>query len=256
MPFMAEKFFSGFTFQEFKAREPEEITTVPYTGTVFPVSSESITLADFVSDVGDLEELTIEETSAEWNPGQIRQEFLKVLRDLDAKLGYPRLTMRRRSVQFVTKDEIRPQTEEEKQQLIEKYGGDYILDGITGDCTRNTDGSFTLRVGFKGEEEAVHHDDVLQTVAHEYGHTVGERLEDATLEELKAYTFENLVMREFYKASQYYPYVMDASTTHSIALFRLEQLLTRGIPEEAILAHVTGRRFGKCYPNDYLSLQK
>ena len=45
---------------------------------------------------------------------------------------------------------------------------------------------------------------------------------------------------------------MTVETTHDTAIFWLEQLLENDITEEAILAHLTRRKFGGAHPNDYL----
>lgn len=253
---MSEKYFPGFEFRKFEQPKTFEIISIPYERKDEPLNpaetvrlpAKTIRLDDLENDWGDITEPSLEV----WNPNQVMQEFTRQLSFLDAQVVYPRLTMRRRTMKFVTSDEMLPQTDEDRQRLIQRYG-DYGADGGAGDCKRFPNGTFTMRIGFAGQENSASKVDVLEVMSHEYGHTLGEYLDDPVLEELKAYTFANLLMRYFYNAKEIHRlYIMDESSVHDTATFWLEQLLDKGVSEEAVLAHLTGKRFGNSYANDYL----
>lgn len=246
---MAERYFAGFEFKKFEPVKPF-IITVPSERTETP--SIPIRVVHVIDLVGSLNGPTVEPEPDLWASNQLQREFVTQLDQIDRQIRYPRLTMHRRTMTFVTTDEMLPQTDEERQQLIQKYGGDYIADGGAGDCRRNPDGTFTMRIGFAGQEDTASKDEIFEVMGHEYGHTLGVTLEDPIFEELKAYTFANLLMKHYYDVDEYCVTQMDVSTVHDTAQFWLEQLLEKGISEEAILAHLTGRKFGKSYPKDYL----
>lgn len=246
---MAERYFPGFDFIRFEPSKLKEITEVLHDGDdLSDYSVESFTL----EESGDFPPIhEVEPELSVWKVDDLQVRFVSLLRSIDKQINHPRLTMSRMTMRFVSRDEMRPKTEEEKQMLIQRYG-DYIVDGGVGDCTRNPNGTYSLRIGYAGCENSASLDEVLSVMGHEYGHTVGEQIEDPVLEELKAYAFANLVMRVFYGVRDYRVYQMDVSNVHETALFWLEQLLDRGVSEEEILAHLTMRRFGKSYPYDYL----
>lgn len=246
---MAERYFPGFAFKKSEPVKEAKIITIPYNGTAnFSRPMEVIRLEDLF---GDSESVVDEPEPQLWTPSQLQKEFVAQLGKMDRQIRSPRLTMSRRTLTFVTPDEMIPKTDKEKQSLIQRYGN-YVADGGIGDCMRNPDGTFTIRIGFAGQEDTVSKEDVLELMGHEYGHTLGEHLEDPIFEELKANAFANLFMRSYFNVSRYRIYQIDVSTIHDTAQFWLEQLLDKGINEEAILAHLTGNRFRKSYPNDYL----
>lgn len=246
---MGERYFPGFEFREFERPKPITFELVPVERTEIPNTPIGTITLDELTDSAD--DIIVEPEPQIWTPNELQREFATQLRQINRQIGYPRLTMSRRTMQFVTRDEMQPKTDEERQWLVQRYG-DYITDGGAGDCTRNPDGSFTLRIGYAGQEDTASKDDVLSVMGHEYGHTFGNHIDDSVLEELKAYTFANLIMRHHYNVSKYRVYQMDVSTVHDTALFWLGQLLDKGVSEEAILSHLTGRRFGNSSPNDYL----
>lgn len=247
--FMAERYFPGFEFKKFEPPKPITFELVPVERTEIPNGPiETVTLGELTGFENDI---VVEPESQVWTPRELQREFITQLGQIDRQIGYPRLTMRKRTMKFATRDEMRPKTDEERQWLVQRYG-DYITDGGAGDCARNPNGTFTLRIGYAGQEDTASKDNVISVMAHEYGHTIGRHIDDAVLEELKAYTFTNLFMRHYYNVSEYCVYQVDVSSVHDTALFWLEQLLDNGISEEAILAHLTGKRFRQFYPNDYL----
>jgi len=126
--------------------------------------------------------------------------------------------------------------------------------GGGGDCTRLEDGTYQLRVGGKDEEFqglAV----VVDTAAHEYGHTLGETLDDAADEELKAYAFASLFQRRYECNTEYADVnsFLSSDSPHDVALHMLGELLRVGIPEGAIISHLIGEKLGKFNPTDYLN---
>lgn len=247
---MAERYFPGFEFRKFEQPKPNTFEFVPVERTEIPNTPiKTVTLDDLT---GFADDIFVEPEPQIWTPRELQQEFVTKLGQIDKQIGCPRLTMRRRTIKFVTRDEMRPKTDEEREWLVQRYG-DYATDGGEGACARNPDGTFTIRIGYAGQEDTASKDDVLGTMGHEYGHTLGKHIDDAVLEELKAYTFANLFMKHYYNVSEYRVYQMDVSTIHNTALFWLEQLLDREVCEEAILAHLTGKKFGNSSPNDYLN---
>lgn len=247
---MAERFFSGFEFRKFEPPKPPEAYIYRYKPTdalSTPVEKEIVRLNDLIRGSPDIIDI-VESEPEVWTFNQLQQDFARQLSEIDRQTITPRLTMHNRTFKFVTRDEMRPKSDAERKRLVERYG-DYIVDGRIGDCKRNADGTFELRIGFAGQENSASKESVLEMKAHEYGHSLGQHLEDTTLEELKAYTFENLFMRYYCNANEYRVSRMDALTIHDTASFWLEQLLDAGIKEEAILAHLTGERFGKYYPD-------
>lgn len=237
---MAEIYFPGFEFRRIERVNPIEIVTfVAESG-----ARETIRL----SDLCDLEDIAEESTPKVWNQNKLYQEFTSQLNSVGRQIKHPGLTMRQRTMQFVTREAMRPKNDIERQLLVERYG-DYVADGA-GDCTRNPNGTFTLRIGFLGQEDTASKEEVLDVMAHEYGHTLGSDISDPTFEELKAYTFARLLMRQTQDV-EYGGTLLDNSTVHNTAQLWLEQLVANGISEEKVLAHLTGNKFGTSYPDDY-----
>ncbi len=125
-----------------------------------------------------------------------------------------------------------------------------------GDSLRLEDGRFRIRVGYDDHDlnnidNIV--DEILPILSHEHGHTLGEHIDDPIFEELKAFAFESLFMKEYGIAD--YNVGSDFSVgRHRVAGAFLGQLLGKGIPEQAIIAHLTGEHFGGMGPMDYLSM--
>ena len=246
---MPEQYFNGFSFQPFNEKPftfkvSERVAETPLPDRIKP---ENIKLDDL------LEIWVTEELPTSWNPRRVRTEFKKQLAILSKQIDHP-LTLDGRRIRFVTPEQMRPKTEEQRQLLIDRYG-EYIRDGGVGSCTRYIDGTFRLRIGYL-REESISQDEVLETMAHEYGHSLGPFLDSAIFEELKAYAFSDLVMRQFYGVSELLYIQMTVSNVHETARFYLEQLIEHDIPPEAILAHLIGSVFGRYKPNDYLLSKK
>ena len=142
-------------------------------------------------------------------------------------------------------------TEKEKEYLRERYG-EYIVDGTAGECVTNDDGTYTLRINEQLLEQDPSGDTALEVLAHEYGHTLGESLENAVDEELKAYAFANLFMKHYLDVDYYSNFRFTTDTVHAESLYRLDLLTSHVGDPEILLAHLTGSRFGGHEPYDYL----
>lgn len=236
--------FEGFDFQPFVKKSDVSFSLSPIEHTK-PTKRED-TLIDF-RDLF-LDQPSIPDIVPNWNPEQLHQQFLQNLQMLSEKIGQG-LPIEDRYISFVPREEMRPETKEEQLALINTYG-EYIKDGGVGDCARNDDGTFTIRIGYLGEETTTVEDAVIDTLAHEYGHTLGERLPSSIDEELKAYAFTNLFMRHFFEGI-YLMEPVEVSGVHEESLHRLNQLTNAGIPSEAILAQLIGESFGKYNPEAY-----
>lgn len=200
--------------------------------------------------------------NGEWSVGvgmdrqtqsQVLRSFVRGLRSLGQEIGEP-LSIWKRSLRFVTRDQIQPKTEGYKQALIKIYG-ETLANGGGGDCGVNDNGTFLLRVVDEGDSPSLI-ENRYSVAAHEYGHTLGEKfLDDPIFEELKAYSFEQLYMEHALRGI----YDIQPAFTvnvHNIALFILEQLDVARIPLEATIAHLTQRSFGGFQPDDYKELSE
>ena len=183
---------------------------------------------------------------------QILPEFEGTLDKISQETG-EELDMEKRELFLVASDELKPKTKEEAKKLINKYGR-YILKRSGGDCKKLEDGNYILRVSIS---EHVQKASVLENAAHEYGHTLGKTLDSTIFEELKAFAFASLFQRFYedtneskYKSAELFD--VHRKDPHEIAKHRLGQLLKTGIPEEAVLSHLTGKKFGRFSPEDYL----
>lgn len=252
---MQDRYFSAFEFYENKPT-PLRLVISPVTERIeIPkqVLPLDIIWEERCDDGGimgiDLE--TVEEPEYSWTRRNIQSAFRRQLAEIRHSIGEPSLTMRDRSLHFVSPRQMKPSTEKERKDLLDRYG-EYMKDGGAGDCTRHDDGTFTLRVAF-GAKPPKLTDNEISIAAHEYGHTLGEQIEDPVTEELKADAFQILFMKHFYRVGSYLISPIP-DTVHEIALFRLEQLIITGkMPEEAIIAHLTEGPFGRFSPTDYLA---
>ena len=239
---MREKFFPGFTFTKAEKRDMtfERIPVPPGEASQMHIARERI--------VVDLTQSVEEPVPLPWTEQWVMAKFESILGDISRDTKQTPLSLKGRSVRFVPRGKLRPQSETERRYLIERYG-DYIVDGGAGDCVKLGDGSYAIRIGYAGEEETIPEHTVVELVGHEYGHTLGDTLAIAVLEELKAYAFANLAMRKYYNV---FVCQWDASTVHEEALSTLGQLIDRGIKEEMVIAHLTGEPFGIYQANDVL----
>lgn len=239
---MQEQYFPDFTFRPVQNWSIPPIILVPY-DPPHKKPIRDIEVIDLRDDIG----IKLIEDTESWTIPQIKREFKTLLGNIRADIKHPHLTMRGRSFTFVPREAMRPQTEEERQWLITTYG-EYVKDGGAGSCEWNADGTFTLKVAYTDTSSGK--DDKIAIMGHEYGHTLGKRLEPVVFEELKAYTFSNLIMK-YYHNTEYRVFPIDDTNIHNAAQAKLLQLLEAGIPEEAILAHLTGEQFGEFQPDDY-----
>lgn len=249
---MTEAYFSGFKFKEFEECKPfveispEEIPHLKDSkviGSIRVINLNDILGAESISNV-EIDGIGVDVC----DPLKAYHRFGELLKQLDTQIGYPRLTLNRRMIKIVPPAEMCPKTDEDIQWLLKRYG-EYAIDGCAGDCTRLANGTFMLRIGLAGEK--VSESEAIETIAHEYGHTLSGDIEEPIIEELKAYAFEDYFMRKYHNVVANIYSLLDVSTVHKQALFRLMQLTERGICAESILAHLTGRRFGEYQPNDY-----
>lgn len=183
-----------------------------------------------------------------WSFNEVYQGFCDTLQWINHSRG-TNLTLGGRSFQFIRQGEL-IQTTDEAMSYVEHYGP-YIINGIRGDCKREPDGSFSLRIAYKGGRHVANVHEVLSTMFHEYGHTLGPLLPDVKLEELKADTFECIGMDQVYSGTGYKHIVGGyyADNAHHVAYDMLNQLRARGFSYEAILAHLTGEPFGVYKPD-------
>lgn len=185
---------------------------------------------------------------------EILPDIKEIIHEINSDLGSS-LTMKKRKLQLVDIKELKPKSPRQIKRLVERYG-EYILNEMAGDCTLLKDGNYRLRVGI--EEGNSPKDIVLEIAAHEYGHTLGNFLESAVDEELKAYTFASLFESYYFGGADYEEERDDLrpGIVHDIALHKLGELLRAGVPEGAIISHLIGRRFGRFAQNDYLKFIK
>lgn len=186
-----------------------------------------------------------------WNQDGVLRLFEEVLYYVgsDSKAS---LSLDKREVTFVPQSDLAPEDSSEKERLATRYGGEgYVLTNIIGGCLRLPDGRFRIRLGYLGQEREVTQNQVVGTLAHEYGHTLGGQITDPTFEEVKAYAFQGLFMRYLLGPDKYHIDGYYRDRVHDIARSALNQLVAAGIVEEAVVAHVTGLPFGLVHPNSY-----
>ncbi len=185
------------------------------------------------------------------------RNLLEILRDFEETLDRisqgtgEKLSMERRELLLVDLGDLKPKTKEEVKRLVKRYGK-YVIDGGNGDCIKE-DENFRLRVGVP--KTGSRKDLILDIAAHEYGHTLEPTLDSAIFEELKAFAFASLFER-FYEGVVKSSYndqgvKFRKDRPHTVARHKLTQLLQAGVPEEAIIAHLTGEKFGRFNPADY-----
>ena len=255
-----EIYFPEFKFTEpkYTIEETEEISfkLIPMQKGLIDIANfevKTINLNDFNDPFPDFE---LEEATPALHVKSLEEilpDFEKTLHTIGQDLGYP-LTLDGRELLLVSRDELKPKTDEKAQKLVDRYG-EYMRNGGNGDCTLLENGSYRLRVSLIEDEETGNKPILLEVAAHEYGHTLGKFLESAIFEELKAYTFASLFQR-FYEGETQYSEKMDdlhPDQPHDVACHRLGELLRVGIPEGAILSHLVRKPLGRFKPTDYLN---
>jgi hypothetical protein len=226
-------FFEGFTFRPYKPTN--SIVVFKFDGKIIdPFANLPVP------------EIRVRQRKEPWTTDGVMQSFARTLRTISKRTGEP-LSMDGVEVHFVTPDDIRPKTDAEREYLRNKYG-EYILDGVAGDCTTNEDGTFTIRLGVQGTSKTKR--EVMELFAHEYGHTRGDHIDSAVYEELKAYTFANLFMKTYSRLDFYSNFRFSADTVHEDALYRLEELMIYMEPE-VVFAHLIDRPFAGYNPSAY-----
>lgn len=252
-----EQFFPGVEFKLPSGqtnRDPEIVEVQDFmlkTGEMLVIEWPVVDLTKPRHEEEDELEEVIDGDEHGWKFDKVLREFSVITGLMEQELEIS-LPMNNRSVSFVERMKLIPEDPDDIMALVDKYGK-YIIDGIAGDCTRFQDGSFAIRVGYKGQEDRIPKSEAMYVLAHEYGHSLGEHIEDPVFEEVKAYAFARLVMQYYFQSD----YVGMESRTlqpdrvHDIAIHRIEQLNARRIGEAEIIAHLTARPFGRHQPSDY-----
>lgn len=184
-----------------------------------------------------------------WNFSYIIRDFRGILEYLgglyDRQFSWYNMDFR-----LVDREILQPKTQE-KETAVRQYGQGALEKETMGDCERMGNRNL-LRIGFAGLENDSTSDEVLETSAHEYGHTLGLQIDQSVIEELKAYSFEALVMRIHNKETVH---LIDSDHTgdvHDSAIEALSNLQARHVTEEEILWHLTGERFGNVLSSETL----
>jgi hypothetical protein len=165
--------------------------------------------------------------------------FRSTIKDIEQRLQI-KLPMEGRWVKFVNKLELKPETIEEAQLFVETYGED-ILDTTIGDCTVLPGKIFRLRVACYPNSDD---NTMLSTLAHEYGHSLSRYPTEATIEELKAQTFEELFLSmQGFKNVPDPKCDNDLNEPHAAAEFYIQQFLTWGVRPEELLYVLVGSPF-------------
>ncbi len=248
---MNEQFFEGFEFKESQNFQPvvieREVISPKQISNGGVITTRDL-YQELTGDDLDYESAGDFEEDEPWDELSLFIEFGFTLRQLSKKLKQP-LSMDGRDIMLVAAEELDPESDEEKMGMLDLYGK---LIQSAADCDRKDDGTFLIRLGYLGEEEIVPFEQVLGDLAHEFGHTLGPKfLKSGVFEELKAFAFEHLFMRQYYNLDSY-EILADGDGVHTTALQRLEQLHIAGIPSEAIIAHLTSQDFAGFKPDSYL----
>lgn len=186
-----------------------------------------------------------------WDQDGVLRLFEEVLYYAGSDLEVS-LPLDKREITFVPRSDLVPEDPGERERLSARYGGEgYALTSIIGSCLRLPDGGFRIRLGYLGQEREATQNQVVGTLAHEYGHTLGDQIDDPVFEEVKAYAFQKFTMRYFLGKGRYFIDGYYRDRVHDIAASALNQLVSAGIAEEAVIAHVTGLPFGLVHPNNY-----
>ncbi len=188
----------------------------------------------------------------EWNTRSVSLEFVRILRQLEKKTGQL-LPLDGMNISYVEPKEMRPRSINERRYLVEQYG-DYMRDGGAGDCERLPGGRFNIRIAAAGRENELSRTTVLGLLGHEYGHTLGERMEEQVLEELKANAFSAIVLSEAHMLDISLGY--ELSETHDQSRYMLDYLTGLGISEPAIISHLIQTPFMGVYPDSYKRMMK
>lgn len=253
---METPYFNGFNFTEMKYREDN----IPPGMITFQIESFQIGREIFskLLKSSGIEELNVTFDIEEVTPPLISSldefmpDFKRIISEIEEDLECE-LPLYDRDFSFVSRDELKPKTKEEADRLVERYG-EYMRGGGGGDCTRMDDGTYKLRIGGKDEENTGLFE-VIETAGHEYGHTLGQILDEVAEEELKASAFESMVQRHYDGDTRYAkqnPF-LNPDKPHDVAKHMLGELLRARIPEGAIISHLMGEPLGKFNPNDYLN---
>src|SRR3989338_9398716 len=190
---MREIYFPGFNFKTF---EPVKLLVENFADSPKIIDSDKAETVDLDDLVRKLFSDSEKMTQIPWTQNQVKKEFMEGLRSLNTEIGHSGLTIRDKVIRFVTPEVINRLSDLEGQAMQNRY---HEIIELAGSCRRNLDGTFLLKIGFATQEETTSKDTILGVMAHEYGHALGEILDSAVFEELKAYAFENFFLRCFKK---------------------------------------------------------
>lgn len=253
---MCSRLFEGISFRDPDsylydiALLPED--TVGTVNTSRRVSLENlwreISGRDF-GDTDDMAEPTTEQYG--WDFKNTKRTFSRILRQINMS-NDTNLSLAGRWISLVPREEMKPKSPAAIAYLREKYG-EYMVDGGAGDCRRISEGKYRLRVAHAGLEDVISEEVVLGTLAHEYGHTLGTIFDDPVLEEVKAYSFQELVLCHYNGVDR----MIDLGESlfpgiiHDKARYWMYQLLDMDMPHGAIIAHIGNCNFGRFNPLSY-----
>lgn len=189
-----------------------------------------------------------------WSRRKVIAEYRDTIGYISGMVGVE-LPIDDRALFFVTRRSLVPRSKKDQEALVKRYGP-FILDSIAGytqrlDEDRNSRYGFAMRIGIV--REGATKTTALELIAHEYGHTIGEHIRETIYEEMKAFAFESLFMRVYRDVDYYLMDGVDPESKHDVARHNIGLLQAKGIKEEEILAHLTGKPFGKFMPDDYLN---
>lgn len=172
-----------------------------------------------------------------------QDEMLKVLA-LDYGVEIP---LDRIQIDLLRREELSPANRDNRRRLGEMYGEDIVKYGSIGDYLRLSNGIRRVRLGYFGDQYSVPFSEVKRTLVHEVGHALAsEPIPDKRFAELCAYAWQFS-----YGVGPERQKVVNPQSIHSISRAMLWQLIDMGIKPAAIIAHLTGSRFGDFGPEDY-----
>ncbi|HVA97079.1 MAG TPA: hypothetical protein VND99_05485 [Candidatus Acidoferrales bacterium] len=244
----SERTFPGFTFKDLKPAGSSgelQIVLAPIRNTDAGTTNGKQIVVNLTQNLQEQEQ---------WDVRSVQEAFFTLLLTMGNAIQSPPLTMNKRTLTYESDEEVNTLTDEQREGIALRYGNEHAYDGAGGLCTRYSDGSITMQVVVPENTKIISLKDMIKKTLHEYGHSLGEFLEHAVLEELKAMAFISLGMRYYLNTDQPDRNVEPGvSRVHENAVYWFGQLLDQGITEEEILAHLTGRPFGSAMPDDYLT---
>ncbi len=194
-----------------------------------------------IRKIMDLEEVSLNYTK------EILDDFKRTIARMEQDLDYP-LPMEDKQIIFEKRENLQASSYEEIIEEIKTYGKVISRAAV---CDRLKDGTFLIRQGISEKGSYLPKHLVLEYLSHEFGHTLGNCIEDVLDEELKAYTFASLFFKYYNGKSLYSTFTnKQKEDIHRRALRELGKILRAGISEETIISHLIKEKFGKAKPTD------